>query len=109
MPASPAPLRQQPPARPHALPSQCPYCDQPITDERADEIRHRIEARARDQTEKLSANIRQQLVRGNALGRNAGLRIDHLLLSPALSVRLTVTGVDREVRDRRAITPTEVR
>jgi exodeoxyribonuclease III len=34
----------------------------------------------------------------NAYGRDAGLRIDHLLLSPALASRLTAAGVDREVR-----------
>ncbi len=30
--------------------------------------------------------------------RNSGLRIDHLLLSPALAPRLVAAGVDREVR-----------
>lgn len=34
----------------------------------------------------------------NAYGRNAGLRIDHFLLSPQLSTRLTAAGVDRTVR-----------
>ncbi|GLK68402.1 exodeoxyribonuclease III [Hansschlegelia plantiphila] len=34
----------------------------------------------------------------NAWGRDAGLRIDHLLLSPAIAGRLTAAGVDREVR-----------
>lgn len=34
----------------------------------------------------------------NAWGRNAGLRLDHLLLSPAVAPRLTAAGVDREVR-----------
>jgi exodeoxyribonuclease-3 len=34
----------------------------------------------------------------NAYGRNAGLRIDHLLLSPSLAGRLAGAGVDREVR-----------
>lgn len=34
----------------------------------------------------------------NAYGRNAGLRIDHLLLSPALRDRLTDAQVDRHVR-----------
>ncbi|WP_426164798.1 exodeoxyribonuclease III [Sandarakinorhabdus sp. DWP1-3-1] len=34
----------------------------------------------------------------NAYGRNAGLRLDHLLLSPALLPRLKSAGVDREVR-----------
>jgi exodeoxyribonuclease-3 len=34
----------------------------------------------------------------NAYTRNAGLRIDHLLLSPALAPRLVAAGVDREVR-----------
>jgi len=36
----------------------------------------------------------------NAYGRNAGLRIDHLLLSPELATRLKSAGVDREVRGR---------
>jgi exodeoxyribonuclease-3 len=34
----------------------------------------------------------------NAFGRNAGLRMDHLLLSPALAPRLRAAGVDRSVR-----------
>jgi exodeoxyribonuclease III len=34
----------------------------------------------------------------NAYGRNAGLRIDHLLVSPALAPRLTAADVDRDVR-----------
>lgn len=34
----------------------------------------------------------------NAFARDAGLRIDHLLLSPALQTRLVAAGVDREVR-----------
>jgi exodeoxyribonuclease-3 len=36
----------------------------------------------------------------NAWGRDAGLRLDHLLLSPNLSARLEAGGVDREVRGR---------
>ena len=34
----------------------------------------------------------------NAWGRDAGLRIDHLLLNPVLAKRLLAAGVDREVR-----------
>ena len=34
----------------------------------------------------------------NAFARNAGLRIDHHLLSPALAGRLRAAGVDREAR-----------
>lgn len=34
----------------------------------------------------------------NAYGRDAGLRIDHFLLSPQLSPRLVAAGVDRHVR-----------
>jgi exodeoxyribonuclease-3 len=34
----------------------------------------------------------------NAYGRDAGLRIDHFLLSPQMEDRLIATGVDREVR-----------
>jgi exodeoxyribonuclease-3 len=34
----------------------------------------------------------------NAWGRDAGLRIDHLMLSPALAKRLLAAGVDRDVR-----------
>jgi len=36
----------------------------------------------------------------NAYGRDAGLRIDHLLLSPAIAPALTAAGVDRDVRGR---------
>lgn len=36
----------------------------------------------------------------NAFQRDAGLRIDHVLLSPALAGRLTAAGVDREHRGR---------
>jgi exodeoxyribonuclease-3 len=34
----------------------------------------------------------------NAYARDAGLRIDHLLLSPAVAPRLRAAGVDRDVR-----------
>ena len=34
----------------------------------------------------------------NAWGRDAGLRLDHLLLSPSVVGRLIGAGVDREVR-----------
>jgi exodeoxyribonuclease-3 len=34
----------------------------------------------------------------NAYGRNAGLRIDHFLLSPGVEKRLVAAGVDRHVR-----------
>jgi exodeoxyribonuclease-3 len=34
----------------------------------------------------------------NAWGRNAGLRLDHLLLSPSIAPRLSSAGVDRHVR-----------
>jgi exodeoxyribonuclease-3 len=34
----------------------------------------------------------------NAYGRNAGLRIDHFLLSPKLNKRLIAGGVDKDVR-----------
>ncbi len=36
----------------------------------------------------------------NAYARDAGLRIDHLLLSPDLAARLEAAGVDRAVRGR---------
>jgi exodeoxyribonuclease III len=34
----------------------------------------------------------------NAYGRDAGLRIDHLLLNPSIAPRLSAAGVDRAVR-----------
>jgi len=34
----------------------------------------------------------------NAFGRNAGLRIDHFLLSPAMGKKLVAAGVDKHVR-----------
>ena len=36
----------------------------------------------------------------NRWERNAGLRIDHILLSPDLALRLKAGGVDRAVRGR---------
>jgi exodeoxyribonuclease III len=36
----------------------------------------------------------------NAFARDAGLRINHLLLTPSLAKRLTSAGVDRQVRGR---------
>lgn len=36
----------------------------------------------------------------NAWGRNAGLRLDHLLLSPSIAPRLQSAGVDRHMRGR---------
>jgi len=36
----------------------------------------------------------------NAWARNAGLRLDHLLLSPSVAPRLTAAGVDRDYRAR---------
>lgn len=36
----------------------------------------------------------------NSFGRNAGLRIDHLLISPVLAKRPTDAGVGRDVRGR---------
>jgi exodeoxyribonuclease-3 len=36
----------------------------------------------------------------NAWGRNAGLRLDHLLLSPNLAPRLQGGGIDRDIRGR---------
>jgi DDE domain/RibD C-terminal domain len=36
----------------------------------------------------------------NAFARNAGLRIDHLLLSPAIGGRLVAAEVDRDIRGR---------
>ena len=36
----------------------------------------------------------------NAFARDAGLRIDHLMLSPSVASRLVAAGVDRDVRAR---------
>ena len=36
----------------------------------------------------------------NRWSRNAGLRLDHFLLSPALAKRLTDAGVDRNIRGK---------
>jgi exodeoxyribonuclease-3 len=36
----------------------------------------------------------------NRFARDAGLRLDHLLLSPSIAVRLKAAGVDRAVRSR---------
>jgi exodeoxyribonuclease III len=36
----------------------------------------------------------------NPFGRDAGLRVDHMLLSPSIARRLVAAGVDRYVRGR---------
>ena len=41
----------------------------------------------------------------NAFGRNAGIRIDHLLLNPAAAKRLKAAGVDRDVRCAQFVAP----
>ncbi len=38
--------------------------------------------------------------RRNRWARDAGLRIDHLLASPAMAARLLTAGVNRDVRGR---------
>ena len=95
MPPSPTSLRRQPPAHPHALPSKCPYCDQPIPIEHADEIRHRIETRERDQAERLSREIRQELAQEKAQGeaavqeRIATLEAGNVALKQTMDERIT--------------------
>jgi hypothetical protein len=71
MPASSRSLQRQPTVHARALPSQCPYCDQPIPIEQADEIRHRTEAREHEHAERLTADIRQELAREKAQGEAA--------------------------------------
>jgi hypothetical protein len=94
MPASSRSLQRQPPAHAQAPPSQCPYCDQPIPIEQADEVRHRIEARERDQAEKLSVNIRQELASERAQGeaavqeRIATLEATNVALQQAMDERI---------------------
>jgi hypothetical protein len=96
MPASSRSLQRQPTNHRHGLPSQCPYCDQPIPVERAEQIRHRIEAREWDQAEKLSAEIRQELARQNAHGeaavreRIATLEAANAALREAMNERIAV-------------------
>jgi hypothetical protein len=58
MTASPASVGRPPKAHSHAAPSQCPYCDQPIPVDQADQVRRRIKASERDRADELAANIR---------------------------------------------------
>ena len=59
---------------------------------------------AAETTDAGRAEVLTQLARveslRNAFERDAGLRIDHFLLSPPLATRLTGAGVDRDVRAR---------
>ena len=54
-----------PSARPHihVAGERCPYCDQPIPNEKAAEIRARAEADKRKQTEALTAELKQRFAR----------------------------------------------
>jgi hypothetical protein len=98
MPASSRSLQRQPTLHPHAAPSQCPYCDQPIPVERAAEVQQRIDARERDQAEKLSAKIRQELAWEKAQGEAAvrskivALEAANTALQEAMSERLAAAG-----------------
>ena len=51
--------------------SQCPYCDQPIPVDQADQVRRRIQARERDHADELAANIRLEVAREWAEGDTA--------------------------------------
>jgi hypothetical protein len=51
-----------------AAPSQCPYCDQPIPVDQADQVRRRIKARERDRADELAASIRVEVAREWAEG-----------------------------------------
>jgi hypothetical protein len=94
MPATSRSLQRQATADPDVLPSQCSYCDQPIPVERADEIRHRIETKERNQAEKLSAEIRQELAQEKAQGeaavrsKIAALEAANAALQEAMNERL---------------------
>jgi hypothetical protein len=96
MPASSRSLQRQPRALTHALPSQCPYCDQPIPVEHGEEIRRAIEARERDQAEKLSVEIRQELAREKAQGEAAvrskivGLEAANATLQESMNERVAI-------------------
>src|ERR1700722_9342014 len=96
MPASSRSLQRPPKVHSQPVPSQCPYCDQPIPVDRGDEIRRRIETRERDQAEKLSAEIRQELAREQAQGegaareRIASLEVVNAALQEAMNERLAV-------------------
>jgi hypothetical protein len=102
MPASSRSLQRQPTVDPHALPSQCPYCDQPIPGERAEQIRHRIEARERDQAEMLSVEIRRELAREKAQGEAAvrskivGLEAANAALQESMNER--IAAAEQQVR-----------
>jgi hypothetical protein len=68
MPASSRSLQRQATIDPHAAPSQCPYCDQPIPVDQADQVRRRIRASERDRADELAANIRLEVAREWAEG-----------------------------------------
>jgi hypothetical protein len=59
---------RQPGVHSRAAPSQCPYCDQPIPVDQADQVRRQIKARERDRADELAANIRLEVAREWAEG-----------------------------------------
>lgn len=67
-------LRSSPPHI-HTLGTQCPVCDQPIPNEKAEEVRARIEAREREVSDAVAVRLREQFaaerVQIEANGRTA--------------------------------------
>jgi hypothetical protein len=79
MTANPALSVRPPKGHSCAAPSQCPYCDQPIPVDQADQVRRRIHAKERDRADELAresaevdTTVRQKIASLQAV--NAGLQ-----------------------------------
>lgn len=70
MPA-PQPALRLPGDHAHLPDEVCPYCDQPIPNDRAEEIRARFEAKGREQLDALKAQMNEQLARDRQQIENA--------------------------------------
>src|SRR5438045_7335305 len=94
MPANRPSLQRLPGPHSHALPSQCPYCGQPIPVDQADEIRCRIDAKEREHAGKLTADIKRLLALEKAQGdaavqeRIAALEAANAALQAAMDERI---------------------
>src|SRR5947209_17896357 len=67
MPASPSPaLKTTAEAHFHFRGQTCPYCDQPIPEDKLEEISGRIEARARERLAEETERLREQYARERA-------------------------------------------
>jgi len=102
-------LHHQPASRPsqphiHLEGAQCPVCDQPIPNEKAEQVRIRIEARDRDLSASVGARLREQFAAERVqLEANARVLTDRLTREHAVAMEVAkAEAAQKEVAAREA-------